>query len=109
MIRSAMKDHKASKHYSNGHRDGRTSNAQTERDLLASVREMTADAKDSMKRRASEFTDSAADYVKKGRKKIRAMRKSAKRQVKQNPKAALCIAAGVGLLAGICLCRRNRD
>jgi ElaB/YqjD/DUF883 family membrane-anchored ribosome-binding protein len=104
MIRSAMKDHKASKHFSNG----RTSQAQPERDLLASVREMSADAADSMKRRASEFTESAAGYVKKGRKKIHALRKSAKRQVKQNPKAALGIAAGLGLLAGICLCRRRK-
>jgi ElaB/YqjD/DUF883 family membrane-anchored ribosome-binding protein len=110
MIRSATKDrHDKSTKYSNHSNgtNGKRYGAEMEGNVLTAVRELSADATRSMKRRAGELKDSAADYISKGRKKARAIRKSAKQQVKQNPKAALCIAAGVGLLAGMCLCRRK--
>jgi ElaB/YqjD/DUF883 family membrane-anchored ribosome-binding protein len=108
MIRSAIKDRHETKSnkYSNGS-NGKRYATEMERNVLTAVRELSADAKQSMKRRAADLKDSAADYFTKGRKKVRALRKSTKHQVKQNPKAALCIAAGIGLVAGICFCRRK--
>jgi ElaB/YqjD/DUF883 family membrane-anchored ribosome-binding protein len=111
MYRSEIKERadKSSK-YSNHARNGSNGKGygiEAERNVLTAVRELSADATESMKRRAAEWKDSATDYISKGRKKIRAARKSAKRQVKQNPKTALCIAACVGLLAGMCLRRRK--
>jgi ElaB/YqjD/DUF883 family membrane-anchored ribosome-binding protein len=108
MIRSATREQKSSK-YSNhtAGSNGRRYGTEMERNVLTTVRALSADATQSMKRRASELKDSAADYISKGRKKVRAIRKSAKHQVRQNPKAALCIAAGIGLLAGMCLRRRK--
>ncbi|HZZ30341.1 MAG TPA: DUF883 C-terminal domain-containing protein [Pirellulales bacterium] len=110
MFRSDVKDRKATKNSNHTLRNGSNGKgygAETERNVLTAVRELSSDATQSMKRRAAEFKDSAADYISKSRKKVRAMRKSTKQQVKQNPKAALCIAAGIGLLAGICLRRRK--
>ena len=108
MIRSATKEHKSNKYsnHTNGS-NGRRCATEMERNVLTTVRELSADATQSMKRRAAEFKDSAADYISKSRKKVRALRKSTKQQVRQNPKAALCIAAGIGLLAGMCLRRRK--
>jgi ElaB/YqjD/DUF883 family membrane-anchored ribosome-binding protein len=108
MIRSATRDHKSSKYsnHTNGN-NGRRCATEMERNVLTTVRELSADATQSMKRRAAEFKDNAADYISKGRKKVRAIRKSTKQQVRQNPKTALCIAAGIGLLAGMCLRRRK--
>jgi len=104
MIRSATKSAKYSNHNGNGKRYS----TEMERNVLSHVRQLSADARESMKRRAADLKDSAADYISKGRKKARAMRKSVKQQVKQNPKAALCIAAGIGLLLGCCLRRRSK-
>jgi len=113
MIRSAIKERqngKSSKYSNHAMSNGSSRKGcatETERNVLTAVRELSADATQSIMRRTAGLKDSAADYVSKGRKKARALRKSAKRQVKQNPKAALCIAAGIGLLAGICLRRRK--
>ena len=111
MIRSAVKDRqesKSSKYANHGYgNNGKRCATEMERNVLTAVRELSADATQSMKRRAGELRESAAGYLTKGRKKVRALRKSAKRQVRQNPKAALCIAAGIGLLAGMCLRRRK--
>jgi ElaB/YqjD/DUF883 family membrane-anchored ribosome-binding protein len=115
MYRSEMKNRKdnSSKYSNHAFRNGNGKGyaTETEGNLLTTVREMSSDATQSMKRRAVELKDSlkdsAADYISKGRKKVRAVRKSAKQKVKQNPKAALCIAAGIGMLAGMCLRRRK--
>ncbi|HEY2826342.1 MAG TPA: hypothetical protein VGJ04_01985 [Pirellulales bacterium] len=104
MIRSALKENKKHSNHTSRNRNGY---AQTERDILATVRGMGSEAKQSLQRRAADFKESAADYVSQGRKQIRAIRRSAKRRVKQNPKAALCMAAGLGLLLGCCLRRRK--
>jgi ElaB/YqjD/DUF883 family membrane-anchored ribosome-binding protein len=104
MIRSAIKENKK---YSNHAGRSRNGYAQTERDILATVRGMGADAKQSIQQRATDLKETAADYVSQGRKQIRAIRRSAKKRVKQNPKAALCMAAGLGLLVGCCLRRRK--
>ena len=105
MYRSDIKERKEGIRNSS---NGKSHGYETERNVLTAVREMSADATESMKRRAADMKDSAAEYISKGRKKIRAVRKSAKQKVKQNPKAALCIAAGVGLLMGVCLKRRRK-
>ena len=113
MFRKALKerDENQSTKYSNhtlrNGSNGKGYATETERDVLATVRELSSDASQSMKRRAAELKETAADYITKSRKKVRALRKSAKQQVKHNPKAALCIAAGMGLLIGVCLGRRK--
>ncbi|HTQ38208.1 MAG TPA: hypothetical protein VMJ32_04235 [Pirellulales bacterium] len=113
MFRTTMKerkDGKSTKYSNHAHRNGNGKGyaMETESNLLTTVRELSSDATQSMKRRAAELKESAADYITKGRKQVRALRKSAKLKVKQNPKAALGIAAGVGLLIGACLCRRRK-
>ena len=88
MIRSAIKERRNGKssNYSNHAMSNGSSRkgcaTETERNVLTAVRELSADATQSIMRRTAGLKDSAADYVSKGRKKARALRKSAKRQVR---------------------------